>query len=122
MDPEELAKAPPERVLIAIDGRVHDCAGWLRRHPGGAALLRTYAGRDASDVFAAFHGPEVYKTLKAFDVGCVVEEPVVENPGLDGALTGAYARARRKRPRPSENSARSCGARARSSGAWARSP
>ena len=94
--PRELAKAPPERVLIAIDGRVHDCAGWLRRHPGGAALLRTYAGRDASDVFAAFHGPEVYKTLKAFDVGCVVEEPVVENPGLDGALTGAYARARRK--------------------------
>ena len=41
----ELAKAPPERVLIAIDGRVHDCAGWLRRHPGGAALLRTYATR-----------------------------------------------------------------------------
>ena len=27
--PRELAKAPPERVLIAIDGRVHDCAGWL---------------------------------------------------------------------------------------------
>ena len=95
--PRELAKAPAERVLIAIDGRVHDCAGWLKRHPGGAALLETYAGRDASDVFAAFHGPEVYKTLKAFDVGCIVDETIVEGGnGMGESMEVAFAKARRK--------------------------
>ena len=95
--PRELAKAPAERVLIAIDGRVHDCAGWLKRHPGGAALLETYAGRDASDVFAAFHGPEVYKTLKAFDVGCIVDETIVEGGnGMGESMEVAFTKARRK--------------------------
>ena len=84
-------------MLIAIDGRVHDCVGWLKRHPGGAALLETYAGRDASDVFAAFHGPEVYKTLKAFDVGCIVDETIVEGGnGMGESMEVAFAKARRK--------------------------
>jgi delta8-fatty-acid desaturase len=58
-----------DRLLIAIDGRVHDVTGWTKHHPGGATLLKQHAGHDASDVFAAFHAPEVYRKLRAFDVG-----------------------------------------------------
>mmetsp|Transcript_2385 Transcript_2385/g.9217 ORF Transcript_2385/g.9217 Transcript_2385/m.9217 type:complete len:178 (+) Transcript_2385:232-765(+) len=60
-----------DRLLIVIDDRVHDVSGWVNSHPGGSSLLRRYRGRDASDVFHAFHGPEVTKKLRAFDVGGV---------------------------------------------------
>ncbi len=42
---------------LVIDGEVYDVSGWLTRHPGGAELLREWAGKDASAAFhAAPHG------------------------------------------------------------------
>jgi hypothetical protein len=38
--------------LVVVDDRVLDIAGFLDRHPGGAAVLRTHLGRNAS---ADFH-------------------------------------------------------------------
>jgi predicted heme/steroid binding protein len=38
---------------IVLDGDVYDVSGWLEQHPGGAARLREWAGRDATLEFAA---------------------------------------------------------------------
>lgn len=57
-------------LWLVIDGGVYDCTRWLPRHPGGVVLLQ-FAGRDASDTFAALHEPTVYKWLKSFQIGVV---------------------------------------------------
>lgn len=60
-------------LWLVIDGGVYDCTSWLPRHPGGVVLLQ-FAGRDASDAFAALHEPTTYKWLKSFQIGVIEEE------------------------------------------------
>lgn len=99
-----------DRLLIVIDDRVHDVSGWVNSHPGGSSLLRRYRGRDASDVFHAFHGPEVTKKLRAFDVGGV---GTGSGTGTNSTLIRLLPR--REKPRRSGRCATSCGTKARSS-------
>jgi cytochrome b involved in lipid metabolism len=47
-------RADPGYWLI-LDGRVYDVTRFCARHPGGAHVLRTYAGLDASTGFARAH-------------------------------------------------------------------
>mmetsp|Transcript_63974 Transcript_63974/g.187131 ORF Transcript_63974/g.187131 Transcript_63974/m.187131 type:complete len:529 (-) Transcript_63974:159-1745(-) len=44
---------------IAIDGKVYDVSKFMRVHPGGAGILRLYAGKDATQEFFAMHKAEV---------------------------------------------------------------
>lgn len=57
-----------------IEGRIIPIDAFAKAHPGGEALLRTYAGRDATDAFYhARHSPAawtiVYNLQVAFDTG-----------------------------------------------------
>ena len=55
-----------------LDGRisqqVYDVSNWADRHPGGRVIY-TYAGKDATDVFAGFHSPAAWAQLRPFYVG-----------------------------------------------------
>lgn len=48
------AKEVKEKNYLVIGGKCYDAPRFVSQHPGGDILM-TYAGRDASDVFAAFH-------------------------------------------------------------------
>ena len=54
------ATAQPARraaptLALRIDGAWYDCSAWAREHPGGAMFVALFNGRDASDLFYAFH-------------------------------------------------------------------
>lgn len=56
---------------LVIDRKVYDVTHWALRHPGGARLIKHYAGEDATEAFRAFH-PDlqvVQKYLKPLLVG-----------------------------------------------------
>lgn len=44
---------------LAIDGKVYDVSKFARVHPGGAGILRLYAGKDCTKEFFAMHKAEV---------------------------------------------------------------
>lgn len=48
---EMMAKIKAGRLLIIIDGFVVDVEKYLTYHPGGAEILNSYVGCDATDVF-----------------------------------------------------------------------
>jgi cytochrome b involved in lipid metabolism len=49
---------------------VYDVTDFAPAHPGGIAIL-AYGGRDASDVFAAFHASSTWSKLKQYCIGVV---------------------------------------------------
>lgn len=55
---EELQKhTSAESVWVAINGKVYDLTGFLSRHPGGANIILSYAGKNASTIFNKYHAP-----------------------------------------------------------------
>lgn len=44
---------------VIIYENVYDITEFLERHPGGASILLTYAGRDATEAFEPFHQADV---------------------------------------------------------------
>jgi alkylation response protein AidB-like acyl-CoA dehydrogenase/predicted heme/steroid binding protein len=44
---------------MVIDGKVYDVSKFMKVHPGGAGILRLYAGKDATQEFFALHKAEV---------------------------------------------------------------
>uniref|UniRef100_A0A8U7MGC0 Uncharacterized protein n=1 Tax=Corvus moneduloides TaxID=1196302 RepID=A0A8U7MGC0_CORMO len=72
--------APQERWLV-IDRKVYDISHFCRRHPGGARLLVSHAGQDATDAFVAFHVNKVLVStyLKPLQIGELApDQPSVE--------------------------------------------
>ncbi|DBA86007.1 TPA: hypothetical protein ACH3X1_005538 [Trebouxia sp. C0004] len=61
---------------LVVKGKVYDVTGWSEQHPGGR-VIATYAGKDATDVFACFHAATSWAQLKQFYVGELVDpQPV----------------------------------------------
>ncbi len=60
---DERKDPPSADDCVRIDGEIYDVARWAPNHPGGN-LLKYFMGRDASAVFAAFHGPLARRALK----------------------------------------------------------
>lgn len=50
---------------VIIDGYEYDVTSFIRRHPGGEAVIRSFRGVDASDVFREFHPKSAVKYLVA---------------------------------------------------------
>lgn len=48
--------------------QVYDVTEFAPNHPGGQAIV-AYGGRDATDVFSAFHDPSTWSKLKDFYIG-----------------------------------------------------
>lgn len=53
-----------EDCWIAIDGHVYDVSRFLAKHPGGAARILRFAGKDASSAFKSIHTELVLKKMK----------------------------------------------------------
>lgn len=56
-------------MWLSVHGYVYDVTRWLHRHPGGAEILRKFAGHDCTDQFDAFHQPKSAAMLANFLVG-----------------------------------------------------
>jgi len=71
---EEVAEhCTEDDAWIVVNSKVYDVSGWAEKHPGGRVIY-TYAGKDATDVFAGFHSPASWAQLKPLFVGDLEEE------------------------------------------------
>ena len=82
---------------VSVDGAVYDLTHWIARHPGGSIPLRQYAGRDMTDAFRAYHGPDgkAAKTLRSYYVGELVmsaEEADAAETSSQGSASSADER------------------------------
>eukprot|EP00959_Pyramimonas_sp_CCMP1952_P393843 8252586-Pyramimonas_sp.AAC.1 len=64
---------------IVVKGNVYDVTDFAPTHPGGRAIY-SMGGRDASDVFTAFHEPRTWTRLKQFKIGTVTEPDAKSTP------------------------------------------
>ena len=76
-----LGKAPESKAptLLKIDNKWVNVEIWKQMHPGGAAPLERYAGKDCTDAFMALHSREALNQvlrMKAVDVPRDVAEQV----------------------------------------------
>jgi hypothetical protein len=78
---------------VAVEGRVHDVTGFVRRHPGGVAVLHAHAGLDATVAFGRAHvdRPGLRRLLRATDVGPLRHLDAVEADGLSSAWVAALS-------------------------------
>ncbi|XP_050680526.1 cytochrome b5-like [Leptidea sinapis] len=71
-------------AAIIIDNVVYDVSGFLEEHPGGADVLLTNAGRDASRCFHEVgHSEDALALRERFRLGELVEQdrwPVLARP------------------------------------------
>ncbi|CAE8727212.1 unnamed protein product, partial [Polarella glacialis] len=59
-----------DEVWIAIEGFVYDVARFLQDHPGGADVLRSWAGRDATEAFVKVcNSPAAQASMTRYMVG-----------------------------------------------------
>ncbi|KAI7852381.1 delta-6-fatty acid desaturase [Circinella umbellata] len=66
---------PDARKYIIIDNKVYDVTEFVEDHPGGADVLLTHVGKDASDVFHAMHPESAYETLANCYTGDIEPAP-----------------------------------------------
>ncbi|MBK6518092.1 MAG: fatty acid desaturase [Polyangiaceae bacterium] len=78
--------SPHPDHLVYIDGEAFDVSRWAKRHPGGEILLR-FLGKDATAVFAAFHGAPARRILR----GLLAKAPHAPAPQPESAT--AFERA-----------------------------
>lgn len=67
---------------IAVAGRVHDITAFLDRHPGGADVLRAYAGTDATAAFTRAHRPSagLEQRRRTVDIGALHRPALPDAP------------------------------------------
>ncbi|RME57954.1 cytochrome b5 domain-containing protein, partial [Candidatus Parcubacteria bacterium] len=61
---------------IVVDGGVYEVTGYLASHPGGAGIILSYCGKDASAAFHSKgkrkpkdHSPKAYQQLSRYYIG-----------------------------------------------------
>ena len=54
----ELPAGKEDRQLVGVDGEWYDITAFIPHHPGGD-VIKQYVGRDATDVFWAYHAEDV---------------------------------------------------------------
>mmetsp|Transcript_5685 Transcript_5685/g.24069 ORF Transcript_5685/g.24069 Transcript_5685/m.24069 type:complete len:163 (-) Transcript_5685:28-516(-) len=71
ISPQELAKhASMASAWIAVGGKVYDITSWIHSHPGGAAALQPYLGKDGTSAAQSAHSYlNVHASLARFCVG-----------------------------------------------------
>ncbi|AEO66444.1 uncharacterized protein THITE_36409 [Thermothielavioides terrestris NRRL 8126] len=95
-------------MYCAIDGEVYDLGRYLHSHPGGAAILRQYAGRDATaetvnddalfERLAPYTGGDATAALKNDGA----RESLSQLLGRDDLICAKLARATRRQITPAE--------------------
>ncbi|KEF63562.1 uncharacterized protein A1O9_01540 [Exophiala aquamarina CBS 119918] len=71
----------PEDIWIVVNGQVYDMTDFSEEHPGGAEIIHSFGGRDASKAYNEVHAPSlIQKTLEynchigALDVASINDE------------------------------------------------
>lgn len=49
---------------VTINSVAYDVTDFAKVHPGGADVLEPFLGKDATDVFQAFHSKNAYEVLR----------------------------------------------------------
>mmetsp|Transcript_10044 Transcript_10044/g.35003 ORF Transcript_10044/g.35003 Transcript_10044/m.35003 type:complete len:469 (+) Transcript_10044:180-1586(+) len=62
----------PEDSWVIVRGKVYDVTEFAPMHPGGA-VINTYAGKDATDVFTTFHAGSSWAELERLHIGTCVD-------------------------------------------------
>jgi hypothetical protein len=58
-----------QRLVVFLDGKVLDVTSFASKHPGGAAVLKSSAGRDVTAAFlAAGHSANAKKLAHTFEI------------------------------------------------------
>ncbi|KAH3770840.1 acyl-CoA 6-desaturase-like [Dreissena polymorpha] len=67
---------------IVIKGKVYDVTNFMTRHPGGARILGSYGGQDATDVWTSMHNDKEFvgKYMKPL---CIGEAETVKETELE---------------------------------------
>jgi Cytochrome b5-like Heme/Steroid binding domain len=83
--------ARASNTSFATPSQVYDVSSWAPEHPGGRVVY-TYAGKDATDVFAGFHSAAAWAVLKPLYVGELLVRPwSSQQPALLHHLTSLHA-------------------------------
>ncbi|OXV06349.1 hypothetical protein Egran_05882 [Elaphomyces granulatus] len=56
---------PEKGLYVIIDKSVYNVTDFVDEHPGGAKILKRFAGKDASKQFWKFHNESVLKKYSA---------------------------------------------------------
>merc|ERR1719421_814656 len=52
-----------EDCWVVLNGQAYNLTSFMDEHPGGAAIIAKYAGRDASKAFNPIHPKDIVNTL-----------------------------------------------------------
>ncbi|XP_078153995.1 acyl-lipid (9-3)-desaturase-like [Carex rostrata] len=63
-------------LWLSIHGLVYDVTKWVPLHPGGDLPLLSFAGRDATDPFLAYHPSSVHSYLTPYLIGRLSDRKV----------------------------------------------
>lgn len=63
---------------LAVRGKVYNVTKWVQHHPGGVDTIVLNGGRDATQLFEAYHPTKVYAMLNPYYVGEISAN--AENP------------------------------------------
>ena len=83
-------RAQPSATLDR-DAGVYDVTEFLSIHPGGAGVMMSVAGKDATDFFDELHKPEILESIGSeYKIGVIGEAPA-DAAGGSGASEGQMA-------------------------------
>nr|XP_060626636.1 acyl-CoA (8-3)-desaturase-like [Anolis sagrei ordinatus] len=79
---------PDREMWLVLERRVYDVRSFRERHPGGARILLSHVGQEATDAFAAFHGNKtlVNKFLNPLLVGELAPDQSTFEPSKNESL------------------------------------
>jgi len=66
---------------LSVRGKVYDVTTWIDRHPGGTDTIVLNGGKDATQLFEAYHPMKVNQVLEKYLIG-QMEGPSVEHPAF----------------------------------------
>jgi acyl-lipid (8-3)-desaturase len=70
---------------LSIRGKVYDVTAWVDDHPGGRDMLVLNGGKDATQLFEAYHGEHVApKYLDRYEVGTLTSSEYPSFPPVSG--------------------------------------
>ncbi|RDL32037.1 Uncharacterized protein BP5553_09439 [Venustampulla echinocandica] len=83
-----------EDLWIVVDDAVYDLTEFAPEHPGGAAIIHRYAGRDATIAYSEIHAPSLIKTslpsskaLGTLDPASITDEWAKHAPSISSSFS-----------------------------------
>jgi cytochrome b involved in lipid metabolism len=67
-------------VWLVLHGDVYDLTSYSERHPGGAAIITDFAGKDGTELYDAFHPKELLRTVVRYKIGPLLLEEGTQEP------------------------------------------